>query len=79
MTSFLRGTQPVPLCFALTARVMSLAYMFVSIMFCNTLTAADDIHAQNSNVVTFFSLLKKDNRNDQMVYYQVGLHHYLAL
>ena len=71
MTSFLRGTQPVPSCFALTARVMSLAYMYVSNMFCNTLTVADDIHAQNSNVVTFFSLLKKDDRNEQMCYYQV--------
>lgn len=28
---------------------------------------------QNSNVVKFFSLLKKDDRNEQMVYYQVRL------
>lgn len=27
--------------------------------------------AQNSNVVKFFSLLKKDDREEQMVYYQV--------
>ena len=27
--------------------------------------------AQNSNVVRFFSLLKKDDRREQMVYYQV--------
>lgn len=26
---------------------------------------------QNSNVVAFFSMLKKDDRNEQMVYYQV--------
>lgn len=28
-------------------------------------------HAQNSNVVKFFSLLKRDDRREQMVYYQV--------
>ena len=27
--------------------------------------------AQNSNVVKFFSLLKRDDRREQMVYYQV--------
>ena len=28
-------------------------------------------HSQNSNVVKFFSLLKRDDRREQMVYYQV--------
>ena len=28
-------------------------------------------HPQNSNVVKFFSLLKRDDRREQMVYYQV--------
>ncbi|KAI0778878.1 hypothetical protein BD413DRAFT_120574 [Trametes elegans] len=33
----------------------------------------DQFDADNSNVVAFFSLLKKDDRNEQMVYYQTGI------
>jgi hypothetical protein len=32
----------------------------------------DQFDADNSNVVQFVSLLKKDDRNKQLVYYQVG-------
>lgn len=31
----------------------------------------DQFDADNSNIVNLFSLLKKDNRREQMVYYQV--------
>ncbi len=31
----------------------------------------DQFDADNSNIVNFFSLLKKDDRTEQMVYYQV--------
>ncbi|OSD00889.1 hypothetical protein PYCCODRAFT_1436952 [Trametes coccinea BRFM310] len=33
----------------------------------------DQFDADNSNVVAFFSLLKKDDRREQMVYYQTGI------
>lgn len=33
----------------------------------------DQFDADNSNIVQLVSLLKKDDRNKQMVYYQVGL------
>ncbi|KAI0368948.1 hypothetical protein BV20DRAFT_434793 [Pilatotrama ljubarskyi] len=33
----------------------------------------DQFDADNSNIVKFFSLLKKDDRNEQMVYYQPGI------
>ncbi|KAL1951077.1 hypothetical protein VTO73DRAFT_226 [Trametes versicolor] len=33
----------------------------------------DQFDDDNSNVVKFFSLLKKDDRNEQMVYYQTGI------
>ncbi|KAI0640162.1 hypothetical protein C8Q77DRAFT_114336 [Trametes polyzona] len=33
----------------------------------------DQFDQDNSNVVKFFSLLKKDDRNEQMVYYQTGI------
>jgi len=35
-------------------------------------TNADDL-VQNSNVVQFHSMLKKDNKREQMVYYQVTI------
>ncbi|KAI0800507.1 hypothetical protein C8Q74DRAFT_418441 [Fomes fomentarius] len=38
----------------------------------------DQFDADNSNVVTFFSLLKKDDRNEQMVYYQPGIGTYTS-
>ncbi|KAF8522477.1 hypothetical protein BU17DRAFT_44706 [Hysterangium stoloniferum] len=33
----------------------------------------DSFDADNSNVVQFFSMLKKDDRKEQMVYYQAGI------
>ncbi len=33
--------------------------------------ATDYFHRQNSNVVNFFSTLKKDDPKEQLVYYQV--------
>ncbi|KDQ57349.1 hypothetical protein JAAARDRAFT_157565 [Jaapia argillacea MUCL 33604] len=33
----------------------------------------DQFDTDNSNIVEFFSLLKKDNRNEQIVYYQAGI------
>ncbi|KAI0333978.1 hypothetical protein GY45DRAFT_1243335 [Cubamyces sp. BRFM 1775] len=33
----------------------------------------DQFDSDNSNVVSFFSLLKKDDRKEQMVYYQTGI------
>ncbi|KAI0756455.1 hypothetical protein C8Q80DRAFT_1092774 [Daedaleopsis nitida] len=38
----------------------------------------DQFDADNSNVVTFFSLLKKDDRQEQMVYYQPGIGTYTS-
>ncbi|KAI0800499.1 hypothetical protein C8Q74DRAFT_1191585 [Fomes fomentarius] len=38
----------------------------------------DQFDADNSNVVTFFSLLKKDDRTEQMVYYQPGIGTYTS-
>lgn len=32
----------------------------------------DDALSQNSNIIQFFSMLKKDDPSQQMVYYQVG-------
>ncbi|KAI0778879.1 hypothetical protein BD413DRAFT_609432 [Trametes elegans] len=33
----------------------------------------DEFDSDNSNVIKFFSLLKKDDRREQMVYYQAGI------
>ncbi|KAI0368947.1 hypothetical protein BV20DRAFT_947314 [Pilatotrama ljubarskyi] len=33
----------------------------------------DQFDTDNSNVISFFSMLKKDDRNEQMVYYQSGI------
>ncbi|KAI0268250.1 hypothetical protein BC834DRAFT_683471 [Gloeopeniophorella convolvens] len=33
----------------------------------------DQFDADNSNIVQFFSMLKKDNKNEQLVYYQAGI------
>ncbi|RDX42988.1 hypothetical protein OH76DRAFT_1361801 [Lentinus brumalis] len=38
----------------------------------------DQFDADNSNIVTFFSLLKKDDRDEQMVYYQPGIGTYTS-
>lgn len=38
----------------------------------------DHFDADNSNVVSLFSLLKKDNRREQMVYYQVRTSFFFA-
>ncbi|RDX42989.1 hypothetical protein OH76DRAFT_1253027 [Lentinus brumalis] len=38
----------------------------------------DSFDADNSNVVGLFSMLKKDDRNEQMVYYQPGIGTYLS-
>ncbi|TFK86941.1 hypothetical protein K466DRAFT_491820 [Polyporus arcularius HHB13444] len=38
----------------------------------------DQFSAENSNVVTFFSLLKKDSPKEQMVYYQPGIGTYIS-
>ncbi|RPD64674.1 hypothetical protein L227DRAFT_571135 [Lentinus tigrinus ALCF2SS1-6] len=38
----------------------------------------DSFDADNSNVVALFSMLKKDDRNEQMVYYQPGIGTYLS-
>ncbi|KAI0714718.1 hypothetical protein C8Q76DRAFT_767966 [Earliella scabrosa] len=38
----------------------------------------DQFDADNSNVVSFFSLLKKDDRHEQMVYYQPGIGTYTS-
>ncbi|KAI8981358.1 hypothetical protein BD414DRAFT_549728 [Trametes punicea] len=38
----------------------------------------DQFDADNSNVVAFFSLLKKDDRREQMVYYQTGIGTYTS-
>ncbi|KIM31051.1 hypothetical protein M408DRAFT_327943 [Serendipita vermifera MAFF 305830] len=39
---------------------------------------ADKFDGDNTNVVKLFSLLKKDDRNEQMVYYQPGLGTYVS-
>ena len=33
----------------------------------------NEFDAQNSNVIKFYSMLKKDSWNDQRVYYQTGI------
>ncbi|KAL1951078.1 hypothetical protein VTO73DRAFT_227 [Trametes versicolor] len=38
----------------------------------------DQFNTDNSNVVAFFSMLKKDDRNEQMVYYQSGIGTYTS-
>ncbi|EKM61735.1 uncharacterized protein PHACADRAFT_248531 [Phanerochaete carnosa HHB-10118-sp] len=38
----------------------------------------DQFDADNSNVVQFFSMLKKDDRRQQMVYYQAGIGTYVT-
>ncbi|KAI0658453.1 hypothetical protein C8Q70DRAFT_917453 [Cubamyces menziesii] len=38
----------------------------------------DQFNTDNSNVVTLFSLLKKDDRREQMVYYQSGIGTYVT-
>ncbi|KAI0673864.1 hypothetical protein C8Q78DRAFT_656594 [Trametes maxima] len=38
----------------------------------------DQFSTDNSNVIKFFSLLKKDDRNEQMVYYQSGIGTYVT-
>ncbi|KAL7285026.1 hypothetical protein ACG7TL_000116 [Trametes sanguinea] len=38
----------------------------------------DQFNTDNSNIVTLFSLLKKDDRDEQMVYYQSGIGTYVA-
>ncbi|KAI0756458.1 hypothetical protein C8Q80DRAFT_1090050 [Daedaleopsis nitida] len=38
----------------------------------------DQFSTENSNIVTLFSLLKKDDRTEQMVYYQPGIGTYLS-
>ena len=38
----------------------------------------DQFDTDNSNVVKFFSLLKKDDRNEQMCYYQAGIGTYIG-
>ncbi|KAI8981359.1 hypothetical protein BD414DRAFT_492433 [Trametes punicea] len=38
----------------------------------------DQFSTNNSNIVTLFSLLKKDDRNEQMVYYQSGIGTYVT-
>ncbi|KAH9932126.1 uncharacterized protein BXZ73DRAFT_101501 [Epithele typhae] len=38
----------------------------------------DSFGSYNSNIITFFSLLKKDDRHEQMVYYQPGIGTYLT-
>ncbi|KAG8764930.1 hypothetical protein FRC19_008025, partial [Serendipita sp. 401] len=39
---------------------------------------ADKFDGDNTNVIKLFSLLKKDDRNEQMVYYQPGLGTYVS-
>ncbi|KAI0778877.1 hypothetical protein BD413DRAFT_465419 [Trametes elegans] len=38
----------------------------------------DQFNTDNSNVIALFSMLKKDDRNEQMVYYQSGIGTYVA-
>jgi len=38
----------------------------------------DKFDADNSNVVQFISMLKKDNKREQMVYYQAGIGTYAS-
>ncbi|KAI0640163.1 hypothetical protein C8Q77DRAFT_1226397 [Trametes polyzona] len=38
----------------------------------------DQFNTDNSNVIAFFSMLKKDDRNEQMVYYQSGIGTYTS-
>ena len=49
---------------------MCVAWLFPQMHIC-AYADLNSLSYQNSNVVTFFSLLKKDDRNEQMCYYQV--------
>ena len=52
-------------------RAINSTRTYVQIPVHNVQPTAESLHAQNSNIIQLFSMLKKDDKSQQVVYYQV--------